>query len=299
MLKPFLKEPLLHFLLIGAGLFFLHAWGAGPAPMPIAQAVQPSAEIVVTRADIDRLEETFTRTWGRTPSPREREDLIDSFVRDEIYYREARAMGLDREDTVIRRRMRQQMEFIFEDVAVQVEPEENELIAFMQENPERYRVDAQIAFRHVYLGDTETAAEAEEAARRIRSRLAAGVDPAAVSVPFLMGQEVPLLPLWDIESRFGDDFVNQLIALAAGRWEGPLRSPYGLHLVFIQERKESRLPALAEVRDAVERDLMAERQKKLKDEAYANLKRKYTIVIEASPNVAERALNGRKMKAVN
>jgi hypothetical protein len=298
-MKSLLKEPLLHFLLIGAGLFFLHGLKGNPAPPTAGQMYQEPKVVSVSLGDIDLLEQTFKKTWWRQPNPEERDSLIDNFIRDEIYYREARALGLDRQDSVVRLRMRRHMEFFFEDISSQAEPTDNELITFMKENSERYQIDPQIAFRHIYLGEYQTAAENEKKAQQIRDRLAAGAEPATLGKPFLYDLEIALSPLWEIKRGFGEQFTNHLFELAPEKWEGPLRSPFGLHLVYVKEYRESRLPDLNEVQDEVKRDLMTMRQEKLKDKAYTKLKQKYTIVIEKPQDVTSSTTTKTDAEMVN
>ncbi|MBM9604125.1 peptidyl-prolyl cis-trans isomerase [Desulfopila inferna] len=298
-LLKFLKEPLLHFLLIGAGLFFLSGYGNGPAPMQTGQTGESSTEIVVTGSNIDQLVETFSKTWQREPTQKEEAGLIETFIRDEIYYRQARAMGLDRQDPVIRRRMRQQMEFIFEDISSQDEPTDAELSTFMLENPERYLIDPQVSFLHVYIRTDGAAAQAGNETVRLLSLLQEGAEPSTLGAPFLLGNDIRLSPLWEISNRFGDDFGRRLLEVQPGRWEGPLPSAYGLHLVFITDVKESRLPPLAEVREVVARDLMRMRQQMLKDETYAKLKEKYTVVIEQPQEVVANTAAEAAMESPN
>ena len=173
-MKKMVREPLVHFLLIGAGLFLLFGWRSGPASLPAGQSGLPSAKIVVAQDEIDRMVGVFSRTWLRPPTNEEIQGLIDTFVRDEIFYREAVAAGLDRDDTVIRRRLRQKMEFIFEDITAQTEPTDEELLAYMKKHPDSYRVDPQIAFRHVYVNVDKRGKNAEADARQILAKLNEG-----------------------------------------------------------------------------------------------------------------------------
>ncbi|MFH0997304.1 MAG: peptidylprolyl isomerase [Pseudomonadota bacterium] len=279
-MKKLICEPLAHFLLIGAGLFLLFGWRSGPASLPAGQSGQPSAKIVVTQSDIDQTVETFTRTWQRPPTETEVKGLIESFIRDEIYYREAVAAGLDRDDSVIRRRMRQKMEFIFEDITAQTEPADDELLAYMKMHPDAYLVDPQIAFRHVYVNVDKRGKTAEAAARQILAQLNEGTDPDAAGDPILLEAQISLSPLWDIRKQFGEEFSRNLSGLKIGKWEGPVRSDFGLHLVLVTKRVEGRLFELEEVRDMVKRNVMAERQKELKDAAYAKLRERYDVVVE-------------------
>jgi len=274
------REPLVHFLLIGAGLFLLFGWRGGPASLPGGQAGPQSAKIVVTQGDVDQLVGTFTRTWQRPPTEEEVKGLIESFVRDEIYYREAVAAGLDRDDSVIRRRMRQKMEFIFEDITAQTEPTEEELLAYMKTHPDSYRIDPQIAFRQVYVNAAKRGKNAEADARQILAQLNAGIDPDTVGDPILLDAKITLSPLWDIRKQFGEEFSRNLLERKSGTWEGPVRSGFGLHLVLVTKRVGGHLPELKEVREMVKRDWTFERQKERKEAAYAKLRERYVVIVE-------------------
>jgi hypothetical protein len=142
--KKWLKEPLVHFLIIGAGLFLLFNFTNGPA------GDKPN-RIVVTLGQVDQMTARFTRSRMRPPTKQEMDGLIESYLRDEIYYREALAMGLDKDDGLIRRRMRQKVEYILEDILAQADPTDEVLTAFMQKHIDRYRLEAQISFQQVYL----------------------------------------------------------------------------------------------------------------------------------------------------
>jgi parvulin-like peptidyl-prolyl isomerase len=278
--EKFFREPLVHFLLIGAGLFLLFGWRGGPASLPAGQSGPQSAKIVVPQSDIDQMVATFTRTWQRPPTEGEAKGLVEDFVRNEIYYREALAIGLDRDDSVIRRRMRQKMEFIFEDIAAQTEPTDEDLLAYMKKHPDSYLVDPQIAFRHVYVNVAKRGKNAGTDALEILAKLNAGADPDVVGDPLLLASEVPLSPLWDISKQFGEPFSRKLLELKPATWTGPVQSGFGLHLVFVRKRVGGRLPDLKEIREIVKRDVMAERQKELKDAAYAKLRERYVVIVE-------------------
>jgi hypothetical protein len=284
--KKLIREPLVQFLLIGAGLFLLFGWRGGPAPLPAGQSGLPSAKIVIAPSDIDQMIAAFTRTWQRPPTETEVKSLVDNFVRDEIYYREALAMGLDRDDSVIRRRMRQKMEFIFEDITAQAEPTDEELLAYMKTHPDAYLIDPQIAFRHVYFNADRRGKNAEADARQILASLNEGMNAELAGDPFMLGAEISLSPLWDIRKQFGEEFSRNLLELISEKWEGPVRSGFGLHLVLVTKRVASRLPELEEVRETVKGDLMAERQKELKDAVYAKLRDRYSVELERSETKA-------------
>jgi hypothetical protein len=279
-MKKLVREPLVHFLLIGAGLFLLFGWRGGPASLPAGQSGLQSAKIVVTQSEIDRMVGVFTRTWQRLPTEEEVKGLIESFIRDEIYYREALAIGLDRDDAVLRRRLRQKMEFIFDDITAQVEPTDEDLRAFMKKQPERYLVDPQVSFRQVYINADKRGKNAGSDALEILAKLNSGADPETVGDPFLIESDIKLSPMWDISKQFGEQFSRKLLELKPGTWTGPVQSGFGLHLVFVRKRVGGRLPELKEVQEMVKRDWTFERQKELKDAAYAKLRERYVVIVE-------------------
>ena len=233
------REPLVHFLLIGAGLFLLFNVTSGPA------GDQPD-RIVVTSGQVKEMEAKFTRTWMRPPTKEELAGLIETYVRDEIYYREAVAMGLDRNDPTIRQRMRLKLEFLLEDLSTVAEPGDDVLTAYLQENPDQFRVEARVSFRQVYLNPAKRQ-DMETDARSALSLLKRGAAPESVGDSTLMQGEYRMATRSDIAGQFGEPFARQVVALAPGAWTGPHYSGLGGHLVKVTEHQEGRLPALAEI----------------------------------------------------
>jgi parvulin-like peptidyl-prolyl isomerase len=279
-------------------LFLLFGWRGNPAALPGGQSGPLATKIVVAQGDIDQLITMFGKTRQRTPTKEELQGLVEDFVRNEIYYREAIAIGLDRDDAVMKRRMRQRMEFIMEDVITsRLEPTDEDLKAFMNKYPESYLIDPQLSFRQVYVNYDKRGKNAEFDARQILAQLNAGADPDSVGDPFLLESEIKLSPLWDISKQFGEPFSKSLLELKQGRWEGPIRSGYGIHLVFVKKRVGGRLPELKEVREALKRDWTYERQKELKDAAYAKIRERYTVTVE-KPKAEITAVVGVSTKAV-
>jgi hypothetical protein len=292
-LKPklfaLLREPLVHFLLIGAAMFLAFQLGGRKAEKP--------NEIVVTQGAIESLALSWEKTRQRPPTAEEREGLIESYIRQEVLYREALAMGLEREDTIIKRRLGQKMTFLFEDVTDLAEVTEEQLRQYLAENPERYRVDPQFSFSHVYLNTDRRGAAVVQDARRILSELRESPsEEAAANLgdPFLLSHRYESLPAWEVAKMFGEEFAGSLAAVEPGRWEGPLRSGYGLHLVLVGERAEGRLPELDEVRDAVSRDLTARLREENSRKFYERLRERYTITVEP----AEEAGGGAEAKGL-
>ena len=291
-MNKLLKEPLFHFLLIGAGLFLLFGWKGGPSSQPGGQSGPQSTKIIVTQGQIEHLKAQFTRTWQRPPTEQELKGLVDSHVRDEISYREATAMGLDRDDPTIRRRMRLKLETLSEDIAAATSPTDQDLLDFLEKHPDSFREEPQAAFRQVYLNPDRRGMKAEADARDMLVKIRA---EGAEARPDMFGDsllsvphELPLMPRSEIARLFGQEFSRKVIDLNPGQWEGPLLSGYGLHLVFVTGRKPARLPELAEVRDQVEREWIFARKKEMQEAMYKKLGERYTVVIEQTATAADK-----------
>jgi hypothetical protein len=269
-----LREPLLHFLLIGAGLFLLFRV-ASKVPS------QQTGKIVVTPARIEQLAVTFARTWQRQPTAEELKGLIQAFIREEVFYREALVLGLDRDDTAIRRRLQQKMEFIAEDVAAQVEPTEEELRDYFLKHADSFRLEQSYTFRHVYLDPKRHVDALQQDAERLLIELdKSGTDPAMLGDGFLLDYEFKSVNSRDVFGIFGQEFATRLAQLPVGKWQGPVTSAYGAHLVFVEQKTGGRIPVLEEVRDLVKRGWVNSRQTELREQFYQNLLRRYTVTVE-------------------
>ena len=266
------REPLIHFLAIGAVLFLVFNWRGGSG----------SSRIVVTPGQIDALAAAFTRTWQRPPTEQELKGQIDEYVREEIATREAMSLGLDRDDTVIRRRLRQKLEFLAEDT-LDAAPSDAELQAWLDAHPDMYRVDPQVAFRQVYFDPERRGASVDADVRRMRERLSREHPDVALDDlgdSLMLPADVALATRTDLSHQFGHEFADAVVELAAGRWKGPVRSGYGLHLVLVRERQDGRVPALAEVRPQVERDFTADRRRRQLESMYEGLLGRYRVVVD-------------------
>jgi hypothetical protein len=284
-MKRLLREPLLHFLLLGAGLFLAYglrqrsAGGADPG------------EILVTRGQIEHLALGFAKTWQRPPTPTEMVGLVDDRVREEVYCREAMALGLDQEDTVIRRRLRQKMEFISDDIAALVEPTEAELEEFLRTHPEAFRVESRFSFRHVYLDPQKHGESLADEVAQLLARLHQtddDFDASALGDSRLLESQFTELPTSEVAKQFGEPFAFALERLEPGRWQGPVESGYGVHLVSVSERTEGRLPALSEVREAVRREWDNARRLAGNEAFYQELLGRYRVIIEGLEPADER-----------
>jgi hypothetical protein len=283
LLRRILTEPLLHFALLGAGLFALDAATRGDA-----RADEPGT-ILVTRGDVEHLATGFLKLQGRPPTAEELAGLVRERVRDEVYAREAKALGLDRDDTIVRRRLRQKMEFLFDDVTAWADPSEADLEAHLRARPDAFRVEPNFTFQHVYLSPAKRGAEIGRDAARLLATLrdpGARADPAELGDPTLLAPRFEAVPAGDVAKQFGEGFATRLATLPVGTWDGPIESAYGTHLVLVAEKRPGRVPPLAEVRDAVRRDWANERRSTSSERFYRELLQRYTVTIEGHDETA-------------
>ncbi len=282
-----LREPLIHFLLIGLALFLVFKIAGG-------EESQSPDEIVVSQGAIESLIMSWEKTRQRLPTPREMEGLVESYIKEEVLYREALAMGLEKEDTIIKRRLGQKMRFLFEDVADQGQVTEEQLNKYLAENAENYRIDPKFTFSHVYLSPDKHKENLENDARLLLTELR-GSQGAGGQAPHGDSLMIPAnfedVSASEVDRQFGTGLASQLSEVQTGTWAGPVRSGFGLHLVFIEERIESRIPELEEVRDVIKRDLGAQRRRDANDKIYQRLLERYTVTVER-PEVMDSKADG-------
>lgn len=267
-----LREPLMHFLLIGAVLFGAFQLTRG------GEDETASGEIIVSAGQIANMKAIFSRTWQRPPTPAEVQALVNDHIRDEVFYREALAMGLDRDDAVIRRRMRQKMEFV-SDLAIDVEPADAELKAFVAEHPARFRSEPRFSFRHIYFNTGVNVAELES----LRQALNRGTaDPSQAGSPFMADFDFAKVSRSEVAQTFGESFAAWIERAPQGEWSGPATSAYGAHLVQVSERIDARELPFEEVREVARRELLHLRKIAANDALYGKLRARYVISVEES-----------------
>jgi hypothetical protein len=273
-----LREPVFQFIVLGAALFGLfHLIDKNKAETP--------ARIVVSSARIANLADGFARTWQRPPGKEELQGLVDDYVRDEVFYREGRAAGLDRDDVIIRRRVRQKMEFLAEDISAP-EPGEEQLAAYLKANPTRFRTEDRLTFHQVFLSETRRGRAIDDDSKQVANaldRADAGVDTTALGDPFVLGEEFQALTQSEVAGIFGDGFAKRISAMEQGRWQGPIPSSFGQHFVYISERIPGSLPPLDAVREAVRREWSNVRRLEAERKLYGSLRERYEIVVETPP----------------
>ena len=272
-MRRLLREPLLHFLVGGVLLFVFYGIVADdPAYAP--------DRIVVDEARVANLAATFQRTWLRSPTRDELDGLVREFVDEEILYREGLALGLDRDDLVIRRRLRQKVEFLYTDLAGKAEPSEAELAGFLASNRERFEEPARLSFRHVYLSPDAGSIAARRRATELLEKLRAEGSEASVEGDRTLLPETMLKASEsDVASVFGAGFAGDVLALTGDDWTGPVASSYGLHLVRVDERVPARLPELGEIRREVEREYEAIRRAEANQRFLQKLREGYEVEI--------------------
>ncbi len=276
MIGRLIREPLLHFLLIGVALFMLYgALNRGRSDAP--------RDIVVSEARVEALAESFATVWMRPPTPEEIKGLIDDHIAEEIYYREAIAMGLDQDDTVIRRRLRQKIEFISEDAATATEPTDAELRTYLAAHPEKFLEPAELTFVQVYFSTEQRGDQARPSAERLLAELQAGRGPAILAEagdPTLLPGEMQSASAQVIVNAFGSDFAEQVLAAPVGQWTGPLQSGFGLHLVRVDDRKAGATPAFEQIRPIVVREWQSGQRTEFNKAFLDGLRAKYDIRVE-------------------
>lgn len=261
-----LRDPLVHFLLAGAAIFAVFS---NVAPDP------GERRIVVDEAQVTRLVDRWVASYQRPPSPEEIDGLIREYVADQVYYREALRLGLDKDDEVVMRRMRTKMEALSTATADAATPTDAALQALIDRDPARYAGDAAYDFEQVYLGgDTPEARAAAAAALR------AGSDPASLAQPAALPARFSAATRSAIAEQFGDEFAATLATLPQGPWRGPVASGLGIHLVRVTKRVAPPAPSLATVRRRVENDWRAEAVRTAREKSFAALLEGYDVVIE-------------------
>lgn len=268
-----LREPLTHFLLIGLGIFvLLGAFGE--------EANVGDRRIRLDEDQVRRLASQWSQTWQRPPSPAELDGLIRDHIKEEIYYREALRLGLDKNDMVVRRRLRAKMEFLATSETENMVASDADLQAWLDRNPARYAPDPVYSLDQVFVTVSGGEAAAIARAKQLLGRLQAGAEPDALGDPISLPRTFDVASAFDINRQFGGEFTGALKSLPTGQWSGPVASGFGLHLVRIRNVVAPRKPKLAEVRQVIENDWRDATRESRENKAYQALLNGYKIEIE-------------------
>ncbi|MEJ2516187.1 MAG: peptidylprolyl isomerase [Gammaproteobacteria bacterium] len=266
------REPLVHFLALGAALFLLFGL--------TRETDQPSERrIVVTAGQVEQLAGQFSRTWMRPPTEAELASLVERHIRNEVFYREAQALGLGEDDPYVRNRLALKLQFVLDDLSAEAEPTDAELQRFLDEHAEQFTVPARLSFSQVYLNPDRHPDPAAEV-RRVLEALRGGADAAGLGDPSLLPSRFDDATLPEIAREFGEEFADELAEVQPDRWSGPVPSPFGIHLVFVTDREPGRQLPLEEVRPAVLAEWQDQRREQAREEAYQRMRDRYEVVIE-------------------
>jgi hypothetical protein len=263
------REPLLHFLLIGMALFLFSG--------RVAQSDSNSRRIVVSERRVDEMIRQYKATWSRPPTSAELRGLIDAYVHDEITYREGLSLGLDKDDAVIKRRIRQKYDLISEEEE-QAEPTDADLAAYLKAHPAKFMRSAVVSFEQVYFDPSISSPAMVDTAR---GELAKGADPAKFGQPSMLPRYVTGGSIDLVARDFGDSFAQRLAEAPIGKWIGPLASGIGVHLIRVSARASPNLPPLNQVRAAVAREWESDQRSQSSEADYVRARGNYEVVIKA------------------
>lgn len=255
------REPLLYFFVVGGVLFALSAWW--PATT--------TERIVLDDARVELLAAQWHTQMGRAPDAAEREQLLEDWLREEIYYREARRLGLDQGDIIVRRRLVQKLTFLNEDVVPDRVPSRSELMEYFRAQADRYAIPDRLSFEHRFFDDDRRTDAHGDAERALVAQVPEGD-------PFVLPSRFRLRSEEELAGVFGAPFVDSLRAYPPDRWSGPLRSVFGWHVVRLESRDPARLPRFADVESRVLADFLNDQRQRANDEYYAALRARHEIV---------------------
>ena len=281
-MKRLLREPLIHFLLIGALLF-----AADRYLQPASGGAPSSKQIQLSLDDLSQMVILFQSQWRREPNTQDLQQLVENKVQEEILYREALAMGLEKDDTIVKRRMAQKMRFLAEDVAAAREPDTAELKRWFEKNKAKFAQPSRVSFRHLYFSPDRRGARAREDAATALAKLAGQPQDAklaaALADPFMFQEYYRDRAPDYLGKEFGPQFAQAVVKLAPRSWQGPIESGFGWHLVFIDTVIPGRLPAFEEIEPDVKTAWLREQKTMAWEKAYKEMRAKYTVLLPAPP----------------
>jgi hypothetical protein len=269
------REPLLQFLAIALVLFTANWLIRGSDPGVAGD------RITISQGRVQQIADSYRLLAGRMPSQAELQALVNDFADEEIAYREAIAMGLDADDTIVRRRMRQKLEFLAEDAEASAEPTDTQLATWLTEHAAAYRLPARISFRQVMVSIDARRERTKSDATALLDQLRAGVDPTKVGDASMLPSALPPTTEQGMATLFGQTFATAVFAHPhVDDWFGPIDSPLGAHLVRVLSREPARDPVLADIRDKLRSDWIEARRRDQRDQFQARLRERYEVIVE-------------------
>lgn len=265
MINSIIKEPLVHFGVIGFCLFILFNW------------INPNTsdtEIVIDEYDINEIVSKWHLQWKRDPTTDELKGLLDNYIKQEIYYREALSLNMDHNDEIIKRRMAQKMQFLTQDLVEQLEPTNEELLAFLNDNQSRYSTEPLYTFEQIYFSRDSRKNAQRDAERALSENNIVG-DPSPTRNSF------DSIPLSRVRAELGSEFSSQIATLEVGeKWQGPIKSGLGYHLVKMTIAIPPQSKTLDEVRSKLMDDYHYNELNRINEELFNSLMEKYQVVME-------------------
>ncbi len=291
-LKKLAREPLVHFLAIGAAIYLAFAVFAEPA------SKETDKTIVVSAAEVEWMQTSWKKRWNRPPTAKELDGMVQQYIRETVLYREALTMGLNRHDQVIRRRLAQKLEFLAKDLVALTPPSEEDLQAYFNAHQDRYQQPARYTFTQVFFDPDKRGDETLNDAEKVKATLIAKGDAiegaGALGDGFMLQNHYSEKDRAEVQKLFGSGFAKSLVALSPGQWHGPVLSGYGTHLVYVSNISQPPAPVFAELRERVTQDWKTDKGEELNEKFYANLRDRYTIVIEAPKDAGKIAVSQKK-----
>ncbi len=278
----FFREPLVHFLIIGAAIFVLYGF------MGRQDVEEQERAITITAGEIGWLTDTWEKRWNRPPTAEERDGLIQQYLREMILYREAVAMGLDKDDTVIRRRLAQKLEFLSQDLITPQPPSEDELQSYFEAHIDRYQAPDLITLTHVFIDPdkrgNQTLVDAEVIKKQLQALKEPPQDARSYGDPFMLQSYYPERSEAELLKLFGSGFARSVFELAPQQWQGPVLSGYGTHVVYVHDHQKSAPPTFAEAEAQVRQDWESDKREELNAQFIESMIARYEVIIEDDPS---------------
>jgi peptidyl-prolyl cis-trans isomerase C len=281
--KQNLREPLLHFLLLGVALFAVYGYmqrGRG--------GVESSRQIALTLDDLRQLDSYFESQWRRPPTADEFNSMVEDRIQEEVLYREGLAMGLDKDDTIVKRRMAQKVRFLTEDVAAAHEPTTDELSVWYEKNGEKFVLPGRVTFRHVYFSPDSRGQRAHDDAVDALAKVASEPEDSKAAPlkadRFMFQEYYSDRSTEQLAKEFGPKFAHAILALKPSAWQGPIESGYGWHLVFVESVTPGRIPALGEVESEVKAAWLNDQKEQAWRKAYKEMRANYSVLLPRAPD---------------
>jgi len=256
----------------------------------INDSYQTADDVIVVSAErVFQLKSQFESTWKRPPTVKELDFLIEGHIREEVYYRGALSLALDRNDAVVRRRMHQKMEFLIDTGSYLEAPIPGELETYFTANVQTYRQSLRLAIEQIYLGEN---ADPDRVAQTLAALNAdQDTDPGEMGERTFLPGQLGLATVIVVNGVFGQGFFEQLVDLPQKKWSGPVVSTFGVHIVRITDILPERTPSLGEIRDLVQKDWREAKAFEVRENDYSQRRSRFVVEIERDADIPPASAN--------